>query len=248
MLSVADNTRKERDFRSTPAGLKRLERIGKVSPSQGDRGIIPPNGQRAAYAAWLVVAALAVWAVPERAAADTARVGALYGAADRYRRVAESLAQRLRAAGHEYRLVELPPGDEVAEQGAVQQLADFRPTVIVAGGTTATVRALAAVPDVPVIFFMMPNAHDAPFLAEGSPHRRRVTGVSSDVDPAVQIRWITQTHARALDGLRCHPLGQRAVCVGRVTATQPPLVELVTCAGGRRIVQRPYGEELPRIC
>ena len=28
----------------------------------------------------------------------------------------------------------------------------------------------------------------------------------------------------------------------------PPLVELITRAGGRRIVQRPYGEELPRIC
>ena len=27
-----------------------------------------------------------------------------------------------------------------------------------------------------------------------------------------------------------------------------PLVELLTRAGGRRIVQRPYGEELPRIC
>ncbi|MBU0617376.1 MAG: hydrogenase expression/formation protein HypE [Planctomycetes bacterium] len=44
------------------------------------------------------------------------------------------------------------------------------------------------------------------------------------------------------------PLGKDAACIGRVTSTQPPLVELLTAVGGRRIVQRPYGEELPRIC
>jgi len=52
----------------------------------------------------------------------------------------------------------------------------------------------------------------------------------------------------ALAAFRGHPLGQQAVCIGRVTGTQPALVELQTRAGGRRIVQRPYGEELPRIC
>lgn len=153
-----------------------------------------PNAQRARCAACLAAVALAVWAAPERAAADMARVGVLCGAADRYRRVAESLAQPLRAAGHECRLVELPAGDEAAEERAMQQLADFRPTVIMAGGTMATIRALAAVPDVPVIFFMVPNARDAPFLDQRSPHRRRVTGVSSDVDPTEQVRWIMQTH------------------------------------------------------
>lgn len=42
--------------------------------------------------------------------------------------------------------------------------------------------------------------------------------------------------------------GRRAAIVGRVTDETPPLVELRTTAGGARIVQRPYGEELPRIC
>lgn len=51
-----------------------------------------------------------------------------------------------------------------------------------------------------------------------------------------------------LGAMRNHPLGQRAACIGRVTDTQPALVELITRAGGRRIVQRPYGDELPRIC
>ncbi len=54
--------------------------------------------------------------------------------------------------------------------------------------------------------------------------------------------------ARLLSACRSHPLGRDAAVIGRVLDRQPPLVELVTRAAGRRIVQRPYGEELPRIC
>ena len=53
---------------------------------------------------------------------------------------------------------------------------------------------------------------------------------------------------RVLSVLREHPLGAQAAIIGRVTNTQPPLAEMITAAGGRRIVPRPYGEELPRIC
>ncbi|MHC4386178.1 MAG: hydrogenase expression/formation protein HypE [Planctomycetota bacterium] len=45
-----------------------------------------------------------------------------------------------------------------------------------------------------------------------------------------------------------HPLGQKAAIIGKVSETDSPLVELVTKIGGRRIVQTPYGRELPRIC
>ena len=54
--------------------------------------------------------------------------------------------------------------------------------------------------------------------------------------------------AKVLEACRRHPLGKRAAIIGRFTDASPPLVELITRAGGRRIVQRPYGEELPRIC
>ncbi|NLF31848.1 MAG: hydrogenase expression/formation protein HypE [Planctomycetes bacterium] len=53
---------------------------------------------------------------------------------------------------------------------------------------------------------------------------------------------------RVLDACRTHPLGGHAAIVGTFTEASPPLVELITRAGGRRIVQRPYGEDLPRIC
>jgi hydrogenase expression/formation protein HypE len=51
-----------------------------------------------------------------------------------------------------------------------------------------------------------------------------------------------------LAACRAHPLGAHAAVVGRVAAADVPLVELITRVGGRRVVQRPYGEELPRIC
>jgi hydrogenase expression/formation protein HypE len=58
----------------------------------------------------------------------------------------------------------------------------------------------------------------------------------------------SQDGERALHALRNHPLGKSAAVIGQITGAAPPLVELLTRAGGRRIVQRPYGEELPRIC
>jgi len=52
----------------------------------------------------------------------------------------------------------------------------------------------------------------------------------------------------AIQACRDHELGTHAAVIGRVTASEPALVELLTRAGGRRVIQRPYGEELPRIC
>ena len=48
---------------------------------------------------------------------------------------------------------------------------------------------------------------------------------------------------------RGHSLGKEAALIGEVVASRDlPLVELQTRIGGRRIVQMPYGRELPRIC
>ena len=52
----------------------------------------------------------------------------------------------------------------------------------------------------------------------------------------------------ALRACRTHRLGAAGAIIGRFTNARPPLVELITRAGGRRMVNRPYGEELPRIC
>jgi hydrogenase expression/formation protein HypE len=53
---------------------------------------------------------------------------------------------------------------------------------------------------------------------------------------------------KVITACKTHAYGRHAAVIGRVTGDDPPLVELETRAGGSRIVQRPYGEELPRIC
>jgi hydrogenase expression/formation protein HypE len=53
---------------------------------------------------------------------------------------------------------------------------------------------------------------------------------------------------QALGLLRAHPLGREAAIIGEVIEAKPPLVELITSIQGRRIVTRPHGEALPRIC
>lgn len=52
----------------------------------------------------------------------------------------------------------------------------------------------------------------------------------------------------AVEIMRSHPFGVAAAMIGKVTSMRAPWVELLTSAGGRRVVQRPYGEDLPRIC
>ncbi|MHC4983854.1 MAG: AIR synthase-related protein, partial [Planctomycetota bacterium] len=53
--------------------------------------------------------------------------------------------------------------------------------------------------------------------------------------------------ARAI--LARHEIARRAAVIGTVGQMgEPPLVEMITRVGGRRVVQMPYGEELPRIC
>lgn len=52
---------------------------------------------------------------------------------------------------------------------------------------------------------------------------------------------------QALEVLRQHPLGREACVVGEVLAGDGRC-ELQTKIGGRRIVPKPYGEQLPRIC
>lgn len=51
-----------------------------------------------------------------------------------------------------------------------------------------------------------------------------------------------------LDAMRAHPLGKDVAIAGEVTAKSPGTVVLDTLAGGLRVVDVPYGEQLPRIC
>lgn len=52
----------------------------------------------------------------------------------------------------------------------------------------------------------------------------------------------------ALDAMKSHPLGKDSQVIGRVDAVADGVCELYTTIGGRRVLQKPYGEQLPRIC
>ncbi len=54
--------------------------------------------------------------------------------------------------------------------------------------------------------------------------------------------------SRVLTAMRAHPLGRSAVAIGRVLDGAKGRVSLRTTIGGRRVVDPPYGEQLPRIC
>jgi hydrogenase expression/formation protein HypE len=55
--------------------------------------------------------------------------------------------------------------------------------------------------------------------------------------------------AAAVEALAEHEIARAAAVIGSVgPAAELPIVEMVTRAGGRRVVQMPYGEDLPRIC
>ena len=54
--------------------------------------------------------------------------------------------------------------------------------------------------------------------------------------------------AAALQAMRSHRLGAEAARIGRVTAEHPGIVVARTPIGGKRILDLPFGESLPRIC
>jgi hydrogenase expression/formation protein HypE len=53
---------------------------------------------------------------------------------------------------------------------------------------------------------------------------------------------------RALATMRSHPLGTQAARIGTVTTSHPGVVELITPVRGRRLLDLPFAEPLPRIC
>ena len=57
-----------------------------------------------------------------------------------------------------------------------------------------------------------------------------------------------RTQQSALEVLRSHPHGRDASIIGVVCDGHPGRIVMRTALGGRRIVDMPLGEQLPRIC
>ncbi|NMC38499.1 MAG: hydrogenase expression/formation protein HypE [Bacteroidales bacterium] len=55
-------------------------------------------------------------------------------------------------------------------------------------------------------------------------------------------------YEKALNIMLRHPLGIRSAVIGEITGSHPGSVNLITSAGGKRILESPSGILLPRIC
>ncbi len=84
--------------------------------------------------------------------------------------------------------VEEDPAALQARQ-AVAQLLAANAGAVLSVGDEATFTALETLPTAPVVFCMVPNALDMPFLAPDYPGRNRVAGVTTDIDPVRQMEW-----------------------------------------------------------
>ena len=63
------------------------------------------------------------------------------------------------------------------------------------------------------------------------------------------VAVVPPEHADAvLDAMRQHPLGAEAAIIGHAADEHPGMVVARTAIGGRRVVDMPLGEILPRIC
>jgi hydrogenase expression/formation protein HypE len=57
-----------------------------------------------------------------------------------------------------------------------------------------------------------------------------------------------ESAGRVLEAMRANPLGRDAVLIGEAVDSHPGMVLLKTEIGGTRVVDLPFGEQLPRIC
>jgi hydrogenase expression/formation protein HypE len=57
-----------------------------------------------------------------------------------------------------------------------------------------------------------------------------------------------ESAARVLEAMRANPLGREAAIIGEAVADHPGTVLMRTEVGGTRVVDLPFGEQLPRIC
>lgn len=126
---------------------------------------------------------------------------------DAYKEVVDQIKTLLVKQGHTCVMVALPgaqpeaPTTQPASSAPATQpasthedtdlqLVKLHPEIVVAPGANAVACVLKALPGVPVVFCMVPNALDRPFLAPDAPQKSQLAGVTPDVAPEAQIEWI----------------------------------------------------------
>lgn len=141
----------------------------------------------------LIIAVSAITSPSVRAADDSPRVVVLTTDQPTYRAASEAAMAELRAHGTTCELVVISTKDADARRESVNRLAVTAPGVILASGATLTDEVLEAIPKVPVVALMTPNALDTAAFGDDAPQRERLAGVTSDVAPRAQVEWLQTT-------------------------------------------------------
>lgn len=123
---------------------------------------------------------------------DPVRVAIVSPPSRIYQAAAESLARALPKNRFQAQQFVLTANDQARANAVAEQIRAYNPDILATAGTAATNWTLEVVTDKPVVYFMVPNAPDAPF--QQPPHSKRVCGVAADIDPAAQIQWIKRSH------------------------------------------------------
>lgn len=142
---------------------------------------------------WVTIGVCAL-VTPEAAlAGGPANVTVLCGHRNMYESAATALIESLKKKGHNCQLVEWPKSsDKSGRQRVLDQITASKPNIIVASGSSATSDVLDQIKGIPVVFYMVPNALDAPFMTSGARDQERIAGIAADISPTERIRWIKQ--------------------------------------------------------
>lgn len=119
---------------------------------------------------------------------EPARVAIVCGTARPSQEAAAAMRAALAERGMRTELLTLPSERE-GQKAVLEAVIALKPDAIATGGTAATKLILEHGPPVPVVFFMVPNVADTPFVTNGKAQPRS-TGVTSDIEPGEQITWV----------------------------------------------------------
>ncbi len=168
---------------ATSVRCSRRESFGLPLRDNSSNSLTAPSALRHARIVCLSWAVVLAWALPvssqspsEPPRPESAHVVVLAGAHERYRSAAKTLMRELSARQIAASMVEMTADDEQSAAETKRKIAEANPSLIVAAGTSAVDLALTSTPDVPVLYFMVPNVADAPFLDAGR-HRRPAGGI-----------------------------------------------------------------------